>query len=189
MPKNLKQTEWFINYLAVKIVKGKENETIKFIEKKWKEVSPVRPFEYTFLANELENQYKYEYILVSISLVLSIISIIIASLGVLGLTSFVTEQRTKEIGIRKVLGANPFEIIKILLIDFIKMIFFSMILAFPISYYLLDKWLENFVYPIELKIWMFITGALITLILTFIIVPYQAIKAAYKNPVDAIRYE
>jgi len=189
MPKNLRQFDLFINYLAIRVTNRKSTEAINDIQNLWKTFSPVRPFEYTFLDKELVNQYKYEYVLVTISLILSIIAVIIASLGVLGLSSFITEQRTKEIGIRKILGANPLEIIKIVLLDFIKMILFSIILAFPISYFILNQWLKNFAYPIELKLWMFLAGAFITIIFTLLIVPYLSIKAAYKNPIDALRYE
>jgi len=189
MPKDTVEFNFLINYIAIKINSKQKDKAIKIIQDLWVSYSPTRPLEYSFLNTLIKNQYHSEFILVSLSLILSVIAILIASLGVLGLTTFITEQRTKEIGVRKVLGAGTLELLKFLLLDYVKLIFIAIVFAIPISYFLMSQWLLNFAYPIDLNIWIFVLGVSITLLFALIIVPYQAIKAVYKNPVDALKYE
>jgi len=189
MPKNTLDFKYLIYYVAIKINPKEKEIAIKNIQTIWQKYSPNRPLEYSFLNSLIKNQYYSEFILVTLSLILSVIAIMIASLGVLGLTTFITEQRTKEIGVRKVLGAGTIELLKILLLDYVKLIFIAIVFAVPISYLLLTKWLQNFAYPIDLDVWIFLIGISITLIFALIIVPYKAIKAVSKNPVDILKYE
>ncbi|MEZ5196750.1 MAG: FtsX-like permease family protein [Bacteroidales bacterium] len=119
----------------------------------------------------------------------TVFAIFIACLGIVGLVSFVTVGRTKEIGIRKVLGSNTTEIVKLISFDFFKMVILSIVIASPIAWYAMSRWLERFAYKIDLSIWIFLLVGLLAIFLILLSTSYQAIKAAIRNPIDAIRYE
>jgi putative ABC transport system permease protein len=162
---------------------------IKDIKKTWKDFSPNFPFEYSFVDDYLQSKYKKEQEFSKLFILFSIISILIACLGIIGLISFTIQRKSKEIGIRKVNGANAFKIVLLLSSDLNKLIIYSNIIAMPITWYLMNKWLQGFAYHIQLSIWIFGLSFIIVLLVTFIAISYQSYKASKLNPIDALRYE
>ncbi|HEX9974328.1 MAG TPA: ABC transporter permease [bacterium] len=165
------------------------SKTLALIEKTWKKFVPNYPFTYEFLDKTIDNQYKAEQKISTIFKYFTILAIFIACLGLFGLASFMTEQRTKEIGIRKVLGASISGILFLLTREFTKWVLFANLIACPIAYLAMNKWLQNFAYRINLGVWIFVLSAVIALIVALVTVGYQAIKAALANPVESLRYE
>jgi putative ABC transport system permease protein len=164
-------------------------ETLTKIGEKWSNLNPEHPFDYEFLNDFFENFYYSEKRIGRILIFLTLFAIFIASIGLLGLASFTAEQRTKEIGIRKVMGASAFAISLRLSLEYLKMICFAGVIAWPVSYYLMFTWLEKFSYRTEMPIWVFIVSTGITTVLSLIVVNFQTIRAANSNPVDSLRYE
>ena len=176
-------------HILIRIIPGEIKSAIEFIRDNWNEVNPQRPFEYSFLDKDFEKIYHNEEktgILVSC---FSVFAIMITCLGLFGLVSYSAEQKSKEVGIRKVLGASIIKIVKMLLSDFVMLVIISNLIAWPIAFYFMDKWLTNFAYRINIEIWSFVLSAGIALIVTFFTVIYQAVKAASANPVNILRYE
>jgi len=173
----------------IKIQKGHIPETLSYIERKIKEIVPGEPFDYAFFDEELDNLYKNERLLGHLMKYGTLLVLLISSVGMFSLASFSIVRRTKEIGIRKLLGASRFRIMFMLTKDLINMIFFSIVAAWPIVYLLMKKWLDNFVYRISLSVWIFILSGLMAIAIALLTVSYQSIKAATANPVDSLRYE
>ena len=165
------------------------NETISQLKKIWGQFSPEIPFDYHFLSDKYNLMYKEETKFGNIILSFSILAMIIACMGLLGLTILANAQRTKEIGVRKVNGAKIFEILSMLNKDFLKWVFLAFIIACPIAYYAMTKWLENFAYKTELSWWIFVLAGFIALFIAIATVSWQSWKAANRNPVEALRYE
>lgn len=163
--------------------------TLKYIEEKWKEFNPTFPFEYSFLDDNLNQQYIAEQKISQVFSYFTIICILIASMGLFGLASFTAEQRTREIGIRKVLGADTASIIRILSREFLICVIWANIIAWPVAYYFLDKWLSNFVYRVNVSLLIMLVSGLIALLISLLTVISQAIKAASVNPVISLKYE
>ena len=190
---NMKETPgaiyFFRKYIAIKISHVNREEAVTFIEKKWNETEKGRPFEYSFLDQELAKLYQDEEVLGDLALILTIIIIFIAILGLFGLASFMTEQRTKEIGIRKVYGASESSLIKLLSLEFIKLVTISIVIAWPVSYYLLDEWLNYFAYHINIDWFGFVAGGLIAFVLAIIITASRAYITSRANPMDTLKYE
>jgi putative ABC transport system permease protein len=183
--------DWF-SYAVVKVSSTKYNEikrVVNKLESVWKEVSPDFPFEYNFLDENLALQYKSEERFEKAFICFSVLAIFISCLGLIGLVSFTTEQKTKEIGIRKILGASVPGIISMFSKQFIILVVIANIIAWPLAYYFMNKWLQNFAYRIEISWWMFILSGVIALVIALITVSAQAIKAAFANPVESLRYE
>ena len=176
-------------YLSVKIHSNNIHSTLEFMKKKWKEFSPNRPFEYFFLDDYSKKLYKAEEKLSHIFGSFTFLAIFIACLGLFGLASFATEKRTKEIGIRKVLGASISNIVIMLIKEFIVLIIIASVIAYPIAHYVINKWLQNFAYRINVGLATFLVSVVIALIITLITVGSQAVRAARANPVDSLRYE
>jgi putative ABC transport system permease protein len=162
---------------------------ISSIEKTWREQMAGNPFDYYFLNDSLNKQYFSEMRMGTIFKYFSFLSILIACLGLFGLASISAEQRKKEIGIRKVLGASISNVSLILSRDFLILVAISNIIAWPVAYYLMNKWLEDFAYRIDTSWWMFILSGGIALLIALLTVSFQAIKAALANPVENLRYE
>ncbi len=190
---NMKETPhevlWFLKYMAIRISPGNEKNTLMFIEKKWNEVAPDRPFEYSFLDRELDVLYKDEEILSKLSLIFTIIIIFIAALGLLGLSSFMAEQRTKEIGIRKVLGATSMRIIQTISKEFFWLILLSSIIAWILAYLVMKDWLSHFAYQTTLNWMIFIAATFIAMSLAILITGFRAFIASRANPVETLKYE
>jgi putative ABC transport system permease protein len=176
-------------YLYIKASSNDLNHALADIEKTWSDLFPDRPFEYSFLDNNLINVYERELRESKISNFLGIVSIIIAAMGILGLSTLVASKRTKEIGIRKVNGAKIIEVLALLNKDLIKWVAFAFIIATPLAWYVLNKWLENFAYKTVLSWWIFALAGLTALIIALITISWQSWRAATRNPVEALRYE
>lgn len=176
-------------YISIKIKPDHISETLSFLRKKWAEITPVQTFDYFFLDEAFDLQYRDDEKLGIILFNLTILAILIACLGLFGLASFTAEKRTKEIGIRKVLGASTASIIMLLLKEFTKWIFIANVIAWPIAYFAMSRWLQDFAHRINIGLNAFVLAGLIVLVLALMTVSYRAIKAARANPVDALRYE
>lgn len=163
--------------------------TLGDIEKTWKNVTGDSPFKYTFLEEDFDALYKAEQNMRSILGVFTFLSVFVACLGLFGLASFTIRQRYKEIGIRVVLGASVTGITQLLSKDFIKLVLISILIALPVSWYMVHKWLQNFEYRISISWWFFALAALLALLIAFATVSIQAVKAAMANPVKSIRTE
>ncbi len=187
-PSALWYADWNSN-INIKISDQNQTQTIQYIEKIWNELSPQSPFEYEFLDATYDRLYKAEEELKQIVILFSLISILITCLGLLGLISFSAVQRTKEIGIRKVMGASLTNLIGSLTMDYFRWIIIAALIACPISYYAMHKWLENYAYRIEVSWWMFALAGGIALAIAFLTVCWQALRAATANPVKSLRYE
>ncbi len=175
--------------VAVKIEPQNIKSTISFIKSTWEKVLPNKEFSYTFLEDNYNQLYSADEKMEKIFSIFTAFAILIACLGLFGLISFSTEQRTKEIGVRKVLGASIFDIVKIFTNNYLKLILIAIIIASPVSYYLLNIWLQDFAYRIDISIWFFILSGIIVLLIAVLTVIYQIIKAATVNPVKSLRYE
>jgi putative ABC transport system permease protein len=178
-------------FILIKIWPESLPEKLSFIKEKWKEIDPTATFDYWFL-DESESfswHYQSEQRLSKIFSYFALLAIFIACLGLFGLANFTAEQRTKEIGIRKAMGASISSIIMLLLKQFAKWVLIANIIAWPIAYFAMNRWLQNFAYRINIGLSAFILAGLIILVIASLTVSYQAIKAARGNPVDALRYE
>jgi putative ABC transport system permease protein len=164
-------------------------ELLTKIETIWHKDVVGSPFSYMFLDEEVQKQYKTEISLARIVNSFTLMAILISSLGLFGLSAFSAEQRTKEIGIRKVLGASIPTIVKLLSKELLVLVCIANIIAWPIAYYFMNKWLQDFAYRIELSWWIFLLSGCIALLIALITVSYQAIKAAVANPIESLRYE
>jgi putative ABC transport system permease protein len=174
------------------LVKLKGNnipQTISFLESKWKELVPYRPFEYHFMDEDFNKLYSSELRLGKILNIFSAIAIVLACLGLLGLSSYSAKQRIKEVGIRKVLGASVGNIASLLSVDFVKLVFVAIIVSSPIAWWVMNKWLEGFAYKINISWWVFVLSGFVALTIAIITVSFQAIKAALMNPVKSLRTE
>ncbi|HTI61810.1 ABC transporter permease [Mucilaginibacter sp.] len=158
-------------------------------QKVWRRFFPDAPFEYDFLDDSYNNLYKTEQQSSLLITLFASIAIVVSALGLLGLAAFAAEQKVKEIGIRKVLGASMQHIVSLLSMDFIKMVLVASVIAFPIAWWAMNKWLQGFAYKISLSWWIFISAAGTALVIALITVSYQAIKAALANPVKSLRSE
>jgi putative ABC transport system permease protein len=174
---------------AVRIQPVNIPETIAFLENKWKELDPEHPFTYHFMDDSFDRIYRSEEKLSRIFSIFSILAIFIAALGLFGLALFMVEQRTKEIGVRKVLGASVGNIFLLVSKDFAILVIFANLFAWPISYLLMRKWLQTFAYRISIQPWIFVLAAVIAFAIALLTISFQAVKAAVANPVDSLRYE
>ena len=188
-PLHIRMMDSAWGWFSIKISSDNIPQTLDFLEKKWKEYVPEFPFEYSFLDERLDMLYRTEQKLGQSFNGFTLIALLIACLGLFGLASFVTEQRTKEIGIRKVLGASVPNVIFLLSKEFTKWVILANVIAWPVTYYVMNKWLQNFAYSINLQVWMFLLSGACALILALLTVGTKAMKTAVGNPVDALRYE
>lgn len=179
----------YITYISVRILPNNIGETLNIIKEKWQETFLEEQFGYSFLNNRLNEFYESEQKMQNIFTVFSGLSIFVACLGLFGLSVFTAEVRTKEIGIRKALGASTGTVIFLFSKEFIKWIILANIIAWPLAWYFMDKWLQNFVYKINIGWSVFIFSGIITLSIALLTFIFQAFKSAMANPVDALRYE
>jgi putative ABC transport system permease protein len=173
----------------VKIAPDNIPKAIGAIAASWKKIIPDAPFEYQFMSDAFNNLYKDDLKISRLVLLFSCISIIISGLGLFGLAAFVAEQRKKEIGIRKVMGATVTQIISMLSKDFVVLVLIAVVIASPIAYWLMDKWLQNFIYRINISAWIFLAAGFTAVLIAIITVSFQSIKAAIANPVKSLRTE
>ncbi|MEP6738564.1 MAG: ABC transporter permease [Chryseolinea sp.] len=176
-------------YLSLKVKSENMTATIEEVHKIWNRLAPHRPFLYSFLDDDFAKQYQKDFNFRELFTTFSCLAIFIACLGLLGLATYTAELRTKEIGIRKVLGANITSIVTMLSKDFVWLILISMVIATPIAWYTMDKWLEDFAYHISIQFWIFVLAGVAALVIAVLTISYQAIKAALANPVNALKSE
>ncbi len=181
-----KQPNW---EMAIRIQGNHIEQTLDTICSLWKKHSPEAAFEYTFLDRNFERKHQTEKRIGQLFLIFTVLAIFIACLGLVGLANFMAEQRTKEIGIRKVMGATESSIIRLLNRDFLKLVLIANLLAWPISGWLMHRWLKQFAYHIEPAWWIFIVAGLATFTIAFFSVSYRAWKASQGNPVNSLRDE
>jgi putative ABC transport system permease protein len=177
------------NYLTLKLDTRDLIKTVSFIRQQWNKAAPDSPFEYYFYDDFYDQLYRSESRFSQIIIIFSCIAILIACLGIFGLATFLSETRTKEIGVRKVNGAKVSEILAMLNKDFVKWVVIAFVIATPIAYYAMNKWLENFAYKTTLSWWIFALAGLLALGIALLTVSWQSWKAATRNPVEALRYE
>jgi putative ABC transport system permease protein len=163
--------------------------TIANIRSTWKNMAPNEPFTYSFLNEEFDSMYRSEERAGKIFISFAVLAILIACLGLFGLAAYAAEQRTKEIGIRKVLGATVSNIVGMLSKDFLKLVLIASVIAFPVSWYFMNRWLQDFAYRISIAWWIFFIAALVAILIAVLTVSFQAIKAALTNPVKNLRSE
>jgi putative ABC transport system permease protein len=176
-------------YLLVKLDGYNLSETIGLVEKKWKELIPNIPFEYTFLDDEFSKLYKAEQQLGIVMNLFAVVAILLACLGLFGLCSYMMQQRTKEIAIRKVLGASIVSIVNLLSSRFVKLIVLAVLLAYPAAYFMMNAWLQEFAYRISISPWVFVLVALTSLLIALLTVTIQSVRAAVASPVESIKSE
>ena len=181
--------QYMSNYMCIKLQSDNIPRSLKLIENKIKEFVPDDPFIYQFLDEKIDSLYRTEQLTGKLTRYITFLAIFISCLGLLGLASFSVERRTKEIGVRKVLGASISKIILLLIKDFSRWIFLANIIAWPIAWLAMNRWLQNFAYRTEIDIWIFIFSASLAFIIALLIISYQSIKAALANPVESLRYE
>jgi ABC-type antimicrobial peptide transport system permease subunit len=175
--------------IMVKIAAGKEIETINALEDFYQAFNPGFPFDYRFIDQDYQAQYTSEIRVGMLSRYFAVFAILISCLGLLGLAAFTAERRIKEIGIRKILGSSGFGIVQLLSIDFTKMVLTAIVFALPISYFIASNWLNDFTYRIDLEWWYFIGAGLIALLVAWLSVGFQSLRAARVNPVECLRNE
>ena len=176
-------------YLTVRLRTDDMRKTMAQIEKTWKEFSHNQPFEYSFVDENFARSYEEEVRTGKIFMVFGILAILVACLGLLGLAGYTAEQRTKEIGIRKVMGASASGIVRLLSREIILLVLFSALISVPVAWYFMGKWLESFAYRISLMPGVFLLSIMGALLIALLTVSFQAVSAALRNPAESLRYE
>jgi putative ABC transport system permease protein len=175
--------------MAIRLSPGNTQEQIKLLESIWKKHAPQAPFEYSFLDQNFDALFRAEQRMSQIILIFTILAIGIACLGLFGLATYTAEQRSKEISVRKVMGASVSQVVLLLSKDFIILISVAFVIAAPLSWYFADNWLEGFANRIDVQIWFALSSGSIALVIAMITISFQSIKAARENPVNAMRSE
>ena len=178
-----------IDYFSVKINSTNMSSTLSQLQKIHEKFDKITPFEYNFLDERLNDFYKTDQRMGTLFGIAALFAVLIACLGLFALASYITQQRNKEIGIRKVLGASTSSIVFLLSGEFLKLVLIAVLIASPVTYYIMNGWLHDFAYSITIGLWVFIFAALASIIITFISVGYQSVKASFTNPVKSLRYE
>lgn len=181
--------EDFYSELSIKTGNVPYSEIKSFMEEKWNDIFPEYIYRYKIFKESINDRYRNEQRISKIILIFTFIAIVIACLGLYGLVSFMLMQRTKEIGIRKALGASVRGLVLMVSKQFVKLVMVSCIIAWPIAYYIMNKWLQEYAFKIDLKLWMFLLSGLMLLVITFVTIIYQSIKVALTNPVNVLKYE
>jgi putative ABC transport system permease protein len=176
-------------YFALKMSGENMRETLAQIESTWSSMVPGRPFDYYFLDESIDKLYRSEQNFRTVFSAMTALSLVIACLGLFGLSAFTAEQRTKEIGIRKVLGASVSGIVGLLSKDFVKLVLIANLIAWPAAWFAMNRWLQDFAYRVEIAWWVFVLAGSCALLIALLTISSQAIKAALTNPVEALRYE
>jgi len=179
----------WISYIIAEVQTENLPELLKEIEASWIKVNPEVPFEFHFMDEQLQQNYQEDQKVSSLTFMGALLAIFISCLGLLGLAAFAAERREKEIGVRKVLGASISNIITLLSKDFLRLVFFALIVATPIAWYMMQNWLQDFHYHIEMPWWIFAVAGVLAIGAALITIGYQSMKAAKINPVDSLRNE
>ena len=177
------------NFLSVKISAKNISRTIKYLSNEWKEFGQIKPMEYSFFDEYFAREYRSEIQSEKVFTIFAVLAVIIACLGLFGLAAFTAEQKTKEIGVRKVLGATVSNVVAMLSKEFLILVALANFIAWPVAYYLMNGWLDEFAYKISIGIGVFLLSGLVVLVIALLAVSYQSVKAALANPVKSLRYE
>jgi putative ABC transport system permease protein len=175
--------------VALKLKTADTKNTIAYITNTWNAFAPGYPLDYKFIDDSYTKMYKAEESLGSLIWIFTIMAIFIGCMGLFGLAAFSAEQRIKEIGIRKVLGASVFNITALLSKSFVRLVLISSLIAFPVAWWVMTKWLEDYEYRIAISWWVFVLAGVVALTIALLTVGFQAIKAAVANPVKSLRTE
>jgi putative ABC transport system permease protein len=179
----------FLRRISIRIRPENVPGTMAFLQDKWLSWRPDYPFNYYFIDERFEQRYESDTTLGKVFALFAVLAAFIACLGLFGLAAFTTEQRTKEIGIRKVLGATVTNLIHLLSVDFVKLVLLANLLAWPVAWYAMNKWLQNFAYRMDVEWWIFVLAGGLALLIALLTVSTQAVRAALANPVDSLHYE
>jgi putative ABC transport system permease protein len=179
----------FARIISIRFSSNNYQEVLKHIEKVWNEFAPTRPFEYQFFDQQLDDLYQDELRFGRFSLMLTILAIVIASMGLVGLTSFLAEQRTKEIGIRRALGSSINSIISLMAKEFLWLLLISNVIAWPVTYYFTTNWLETYSRHISTNWLIYLFSGVLSLIIAMSIIAFRAYRTAILNPAQTLRYE
>ena len=178
-----------VNTLFVKIEGDNLSQTVTAIQKTWATLVPDRPFEFTFQDEQVSKLYASEVKFQKLFSNFTFIAILIACLGLFGLSAYTAQQRTKEIGIRKVLGASVLGVTRLLSAEFLTLVLLAVAVSIPLAWYIMNEWLQNFAYHVDLKAWMFVVSGLVAVVIALFTVSFQSIRAALSNPVNSLRNE
>ncbi|GAA4410604.1 ABC transporter permease [Nibrella viscosa] len=181
--------DWAVNYIFVKIAPDNAPATMDLLKKTWAEVAPKATFLGTFLDENTNRQYRSEERMSQIFMSAAVLAIILSCMGLFAIAIMVMTQRTKEIGVRKVLGASVFSIVALLSRDFLKLVLVGIIIASPLAWWGMSQWLQEFAYKVDIQWWVFALAGLLAVLIAFVTVSFQSIKAALKNPVTSLRSE
>ncbi|MCK5137541.1 MAG: ABC transporter permease [Bacteroidales bacterium] len=179
----------FMRTLSVRVTGDHMHDVLSWTEEQRKAFNPAYPLQYSYLSDELDTLYEEEKIVFSLVLAFTLLIIFIAALGLLGLSSFMTVKRTREIGIRRVMGASQNQVLYLFLVQFLRWVIISNIIAWPVSFFAMKNWLQNFTYRIDFPFWTFIISLLVSLTIAVITVSWQSLKASRMNPAASIRAE
>ncbi len=188
-PLGLRLNKFQAGLASFKVSSGSMQSLVKQVESKWKSMVPGMPFSYRFMNEAFDNMYRAEQRVGQVAITFSVLAIFIACLGLFGLITYMAEQRRKEIGIRKVLGASVSNIIGLLSKDFLKLVLIANLLAWPLAWWAMNKWLQDFTYRTSIGWWMFILAGILTVVIAAVTIGFQAFKAAMANPVKNLRTE
>ena len=177
------------NFFSVRIAGDKAKAGLSSVNKVWKKYVSDSPLEYNFLDETFNNLYKQDQQTSFLMIVFAVIAIVISALGLFSLAAFEAAQRTKEIGVRKVLGATVAGIAKLLSKDFVKLVGIAIVIASPIAWWVMNKWMQAFAYRIDIAWWMFALAGLFALLIAFLTVSFQAVRAAFLDPVKSLKSE
>lgn len=177
------------SFLIARVQANDFTTFLSSVEEVWERVFPDAPFTYSFLDQDFQRNYDKEQRAVNILIYFTVIAILIACLGLFALSAFAAEQRTKEIGIRKVIGASSFQLARLLTLEFLQLVLLSLVLAIPLASYIMQVWLQAFAYRIEMEWWMYVVSGILALGIALVTVSFQALKAAWSNPVKSLRSE
>jgi putative ABC transport system permease protein len=179
----------FLRVLHVRVNNNQMQEALEWIKEKRAAFNPSYPFQYSYLSDELDALYEEEQVVFTLVISFTVLIIFIAALGLLGLSAFMTVKRTHETGIRRVMGASQNQILFLFLMQFSKWVIISNIIAWPVSYFVIKPWLQNFAYRIDFPFWTFILSLLLTITIAVITVSWQSVKVSRMNPAASIRVE
>jgi putative ABC transport system permease protein len=175
--------------ILIRTQKGQTTQALASLAKVYKDINPNYPFDYQFVDAEYKKLYSSEQVMSSLSVIFAIVAIMISSLGLLGLVMFSAEQRVKEFGVRKVLGASMGSLVALFAQDFMKLVMIAFLVAMPLGWYAMHAWLQDFAYRVDLSWWIFALAAIISILIAFAVLSYEAVKTALANPVKSLRSE
>jgi putative ABC transport system permease protein len=175
--------------MAVRISGSDVSQTLEYLERQWKAQMPGWPLEYFFLEDDLQKLYEAENKMSKVTLIFSGLSILVACLGLFGLSTFTAEQRKKEMSIRKVLGSTDYEVFLLFSKQFFSLILIANLVAFPVAYIVMKQWLSSFAYQVNVDFMLFGIAGLSAVVIAFLTISYQALRAARSNPADVLKTE